>query len=205
MTILVTAFDRYGPWEENSSWLALMEYLHRYGASGDVITRRYPVRLDLLLPRLETDLARGCDGVLHLGQRPGGRAVHLEAFALNVAGSTQAAGAEFPPLIEHGTPAFQTRCPLGLWTQRLAAQAIPAEVSYHAGTYLCNAIYYLTEHWLASRGLSLPVLFVHLPLASEQAAADQPALPKATLAAAVGELIEAMRSLTVASTTDLSV
>ncbi len=204
MAILLTAFDTYDQWQENSSWLALSEYLREHGAMPDVITRRYPVNLTEMKNRLENDLARGIAGVIHLGQRPGANNIQLEAICLNVAGLTHAAGRDFGSLIEGGPVAFRSDCPLGAWAEHLRRQQVPAEVSYHAGTYLCNAIMYLSHHWLQSRHLSIPVAFVHLPLANTQSAAlemPERSMELSTMARGVGALIDLMRrSVATAST-----
>ena len=196
MTILVTAFDTYDSWDENSSWSALTEYLGLYGAAPDLRTRRYPVNLAQMRERLEADLARGVDGVIHLGQRPGGSAVQLEAVALNVAGTTRMPGGDFPVLVDDAPLAFRTHCPLGLWCEQLKQRGIPSEVSYHAGIYLCNALMYLSHWWLHCRSLQVPVVFVHLPLTGGQVSrldAPQPALDVRVLAETVRVLVELMR------------
>ncbi len=202
MAILLTAFDTYDQWTENSSWLAMTEYLREHGGTNDIVTRRYPVDLHKMKERLEIDLARGVDGVIHFGQRPGGRQLELEAICLNVAGFTQGAGREFGSIIDDGPVAFRSNCPLGLWAEHLRRQNVPAEVSYHAGTYLCNAIMYLSHYWLRSRSIMTPVAFVHVPLTTEQAkqaAASSPGMSVETSAAGVRILADLMRR-TVATT-----
>ena len=195
MSILVTAFDVYDRWDENSSWTALTEYLREYGVASDIRTRRYPVHLDQMRSRLEADLARGVDGVIHLGQSPGSTTLLLESIAVNVAGNTRLPGEEFGPLVEDGPVAFRSRCPLGLWCQQLRHHRVPAEVSYHAGTYLCNAIMYLTHWYLHRWSLPIPVVFVHLPLLPRQAVADGTAagVELQTLVEGVRVLVDLMR------------
>ena len=70
---------------------------------------------------------------------------------------------------------------------------IPAVVSYHAGTFLCNATMYLTHHWCQVNRHPIQVGFVHLPLSTEQVAGSGrslASLPVATMAQAVRLLIE---------------
>jgi pyroglutamyl-peptidase len=85
--------------------------------------------------------------------------------------------------------------PLDRWHQLLLRQSIPAQISYHAGTYLCNAIMYLTHHWLAERGQNIPVGFIHLPLATSQVVDHLQAwasLPVTTLAQAITCVLDDM-------------
>jgi pyroglutamyl-peptidase len=198
MTILVTAFENYDQWQENSSWLALSEYLREYGVSPDLITRRYPVNLPLMRQRLETDLARGVSGVIHLGQRPGASFVHLESICLNVAGVTRMPGSQYEPLIDGAPVAYRSSCPLGAWCERLSRAGVQAEVSYHAGTYLCNAIMYLSHAWFDQHDQNVPTTFVHLPISegeSKRLGKGDPSISAMKLGETVRVLIESMRTI----------
>ncbi|HAC91137.1 MAG TPA: hypothetical protein DCF63_10985 [Planctomycetaceae bacterium] len=75
--ILLTAFEAYEQWSENSSWLTLIELLKDRLHQGDLVTRRYPVDLPSLRERLYQDLQMGFDTVLHLGQSPGSPNIKL--------------------------------------------------------------------------------------------------------------------------------
>lgn len=161
--ILLTAFAPYDQWPENSSWLTLVELTRWFDSGGQVVTRRYPVNLAETTHRLSEDLLAGYDFALHLGQSPGATAIKLESTGLN----TTDTGA---PLIESGPAAYRSNLPLDAWLQKLLAAGIPAEVSHHAGTYLCNAILFMSQHLIAQRGLPTRCCFVHLPLAPHQAA-----------------------------------
>ncbi len=193
MRILLTAFEPYDHWKDNSSWLALIELLKDRPSSVELLTRRYPVDLAALQTQLTADLEKKPDVVLHLGQSPGAAAIKLEAIALNVAGCLDENGTQLPSLIESGELAFHSDMPLGRWAELLRAAGIPAIVSYHAGTFLCNATMYLTHHWCRIHRQPMKIGFVHLPLATEQVAgsgAAHPSLPVATLAQAVRLMIE---------------
>lgn len=193
MRILLTAFEPYDDWTENSSWLTLVELLKNRPASVELITRRYPVNLELLRTRLFDDLEKKPDFVLHLGQAPGTAALKLEALAVNVAGCVYENGRKLPALVEAGTLAFQSRMPLERWTEKLRSAGIPTVVSYHAGTYLCNATMYLSHHWCQEKSAQTPIGLVHLPLATEQIAGSGrslASLPVATLAQALRLMLE---------------
>jgi len=175
MRLLLTAFEPYDDWEQNSSWDVMTEYLRTHGANSSLVTRRYPVDLLELKKRLDRDLATGFDAVLHLGQRPGASQISLEAIAINVAGMTTAPGEEYGPLLANGPVAYRTQYPLGSWLSMLHQSAIPSHISYHAGTYLCNAVMYLSHHWYAQhrRHAEEPLVgFLHLPLTTQQVLAS---------------------------------
>ncbi|MEM7473920.1 MAG: pyroglutamyl-peptidase I [Planctomycetota bacterium] len=188
MRILLTAFDPYDDWKENSSWLSLVQFLRDASQEFSLVTRRYPVDLQALSARLEKDLDTQFDAILHLGQSPGSSAIKLESIALNVAGCVEDRGEELPNLTKDGPLAFRSRMPVGRWADLLRSNNIPTMVSYHAGTFLCNATMYLS-HYFYQDDPSAPFIgFIHLPLATEQVAQQQrpsPSLSTETMAAAI--------------------
>lgn len=166
-----------------------MEYLRTRSPGSVLVTRRYPVDLDVLRVKLPEDLERGFDAVVHLGQAPGAGLVRLESIALNVGGRLQNSEGELESLVDSAPLAYRSNMPLTRWIDKLRQAQIPAGVSYHAGTYLCNAVMYLTHHWYASRGLDVPIAFIHLPLASEQVTDQEHTLPSLPLSTLVRTLV----------------
>ncbi len=76
--------------------------------------------------------------------------------------------------------AYRSPLPLAAWAVRLRKAQIPAEISYHAGTYLCNATMYFSCYVAERLGLKTKAAFIHLPLDVTQTAAeaqDMAALP----------------------------
>lgn len=198
MRILLTAFEPYDQWSSNSSWETIVELLRVRGTIPNVITRRYPVSLSRFQERLEVDLARGFDSIIHLGQAPGISQVHLEAIAVNVAGVTEAEGADFGELVVGGPVGYRSGFPLGAWASYLRQSGIPARVSYHAGTYLCNAALYLSHHWLETHGKAGRVAFIHLPLSDQQvkeSGRSLASMPLDTMVKAVGLLLDRIRGV----------
>jgi pyroglutamyl-peptidase len=187
-SVLLTAFEPYDRWAENASWLCLMELTRELPSAPQVTTRRYPVEFAAVRQRLEADLAAGYDVAIHLGQAPGSGRVQLERFAINAGIDTADPAAGCRPLAEDGPAAYRSALPLEDWAEKLRAAGIPAAVSYHAGTYLCNATLYWTHHVAALRGLPTRAAFFHLPLDVSQVvgeARDQASLPANISARAV--------------------
>jgi pyroglutamyl-peptidase len=186
--VLLTAFEPYGPWSENASWLTLVELTRELSDSPAVTTRRYPVDFRAARERLEQDLSEPYDVVLHLGQAAGAGAIQLEAIAVNF-GRDETMAADETYELEPGCPvAFRSALPLVDWSQRIRGAGIPCQVSYHAGTYLCNAVYYWTSMLIERHGWDTRVAFVHIPLACEQVVttpASHPSLPVALSAMAI--------------------
>lgn len=194
-SVLITAFDPYDRWIENSSWLCLLELTRELPERPHITTRRYPVDFAQVRERLERDLEANYDVALHLGQSPGTSAVHLEAVGLNIGGSLDEVPEQFQALASDGPIAYRSALPLARWAQRLREAGIPAQVSYHAGTYLCNATLYWSHYLAQNKGLVTRSAFLHLPLCTTQvieARQELPSLPAAMTAAAVRLILEAV-------------
>ncbi|WP_425618429.1 pyroglutamyl-peptidase I [Anatilimnocola sp. NA78] len=179
-TVLITAFEPYDRWGTNASWDALVALTRELPERPKIVTRRYPVDFEKTRAKLADDLAGDYDYVLHLGQAPGSSRIHLEAVGINVAGHSQQSPDDFQPLIPSGPAAYRTSLPLGQWSVKIRDAGIPVQVSYHAGTYLCNAILYLGLHFAAEQKLKTQSAFIHLPLTPAQTLHerhDVPSLP----------------------------
>lgn len=163
--VLLTAFEPYDRWPANSSWLSLIDLTNWYDGNAELTTRRYPVELTAMSEKLREDLHQGYDLAIHLGQSPGSTQIKLESVGLNVR-------SDGTPLIDSAPEAYRTSLVLEPIASRLNSSGIPCCVSHHAGTYLCNASLYLSQHYAKSFGMPTQSIFVHLPLSPSQAADD---------------------------------
>jgi len=195
--VLITAFEPYDRWKLNASWLALVELTKELPEQPEITTRLYPVDFTEVKKRLADDLEARYDVALHLGQAPGASAVQLEAVGINVA-QPRSTETEAHPLVDDGPMAYRSALPLARWAKLLRRGGIPAEVSFHAGTYLCNAALYLSHHLANEFSLETRATFLHLPLTPAQVADEPhpgPSLPPEVSAAAIrlilGQLIDA--------------
>jgi pyroglutamyl-peptidase len=175
--VLLTAFGPYDEWRENASWLALVRLTQELPEQPEVTTRRYPVDFDQMKRMVARDLETPYDVVLHLGQAPGSAAVHLEMFGLNIAGVSNERPDDYRVLVADGPPAYQSELPLGDWARMLRAAGVPAAVSHHAGTYLCNATLYWSQHVIRERSLPTKAGFIHVPLDVSQVLATSREMP----------------------------
>ncbi|QDU27608.1 Pyrrolidone-carboxylate peptidase [Anatilimnocola aggregata] len=196
-TVLITAFEPYDRWGTNASWDALVALTSQLPERPRVVTRRYPVDFEKTRAKLAEDLAANYDYVLHLGQAPGSSRIHLEAVGINVAGHSQQSPDDFQPLVVDGPAAYRTALPLGQWSAKIREAGIPVQVSYHAGTYLCNAILYLCHHFAAQQQLNSQAAFIHLPLTPAQTLHerhDVPSLPTSMCVEAIRLILNELES-----------
>jgi pyroglutamyl-peptidase len=174
--VLITAFGPYGSWLDNSSWLALVELTRSLPPAPEITTRLYPVDLAAVTERLSQDL-------------PG------QDYAINVGAAAIDDMDQPQPLVPDGPIAYQSQLPLAAWAGMLRESGIPARVSYHAGTYLCNATLYMTHFLCERRGWGTRATFVHLPLTVSQAVQGAheeqlPSMPSTTAADAIRLILE---------------
>jgi pyroglutamyl-peptidase len=140
-----------------------MDLTHGYEGAVEITTRRYPVDLAKVSDALRRDLQTNYDLAIHLGQSPGCPVIKLESVGLN----TLSDGSLITP---DGPDAYRSRLPLEQVANRLNDQGIPSERSHHAGTYLCNATLYLSQHFSQSFAMQTQSVFIHIPLTPAQAA-----------------------------------
>jgi pyroglutamyl-peptidase len=181
-SVLLTAFEPYDRWTSNASWLALVELTQELPKAPTITTRLYPVDFAAVKQRLAKDLAANYDYAIHLGQAPGSSRVQLEAIGLNIGGSSHQSPDEFLPLSDDGPIAYRSPLPLAAWAIKLRGAGIPAQVSYHAGTYLCNATLYWTCYLAERLSIKTEAAFIHLPLDVSQVVGEphgMPSLPTA--------------------------
>ncbi len=195
--VLLTAFEPFDGWQENSSWLALLEFTRELPQEPRITTRKYPVDFDATYAALSKDLEQEYDVVLHLGQATGQVRLHLEALAVNVRGPRDALPDAYGLLVPDGPEAFRSQLPLAQWAGLLREAGIPAQVSYHAGTFLCNAVLYWTHLLISERGYGTRATFLHLPLECRQvleSKKDWATMPAGMMARALriisGELVK---------------
>jgi pyroglutamyl-peptidase len=195
--VLLTAFEPFGGHPQNSSALV-----------GEAVRAGPPAGLELaftLLPVVawrcleaawrEVERFRP-DVVVALGQAAGSAGLRLEDRGINIH--------HFPIpdndgnllrdewIVPGAPPAYRTDLP---WPDVLAGlrrAGLPAEWSFHAGTYVCNHLYYGLLHRSAQAG-GPRVGFVHLPLVREQAPKGQrlPACGREVLVEGVRRVIAA--------------
>ncbi len=191
VSVLITAFEPYDRWSANSSWLTLVKLTQTLPAEPAITTRLYPVDFAAVKEKLAHDLRANYDYALHLGQAPGSTHVQLESIAINIGGSSRQSPDQFRQLVDGGPTAYRSPLPLAEWSVQMREMRIPAQVSYHAGTYLCNAMLYFSCYLAERMALKTRAAFVHLPLDPSQTAQQAPEL--ASLPADVSA--EALRAI----------
>ena len=135
--------------------------------------------------------------VLCVGQAGGRARISLERVALNLIDARIPDNHGAQPIdtrvIADAPDAYFSTLPVKAMLQAMLASGVPAELSQSAGTYVCNAVFFVLRHLLETRWPEVRGGFVHIPYLPEQAArhAGAPALGLETLSKGIGIAIEA--------------
>lgn len=166
MKVLVTGFGPFGRFESNPSESVAR---HLADVNEDVVAGVLPVVYGegasealALLERVDPDC------VLSFGLNPTIGHFNLEEIAVNIRAS------ELPdsddnmmygePVEEGGPLALRSNLSLLSIRKRLREGGIPARLSYSAGVYLCNEVFYTVLRWCGHTGKRGG--FIHIPIAS---------------------------------------
>ena len=90
--------------------------------------------------------------------------IQLEAIGLNIGGSSSQSPDQYRPLSDDGPVAYRSDLPLADWAVKLRRAGVPAQVSYHAGNYLCNTTLYWSHYLIERMALATQSAFIHVPL-----------------------------------------
>ena len=140
----------------------------------DAAIEALTAHVDRLKPRL----------VLCCGQAGGRSALSLERVALNLddARIPDNTGAQpiDRPVHDGGPAAYFTTLPVKAMVRALRDAGLPAELSYSAGTFVCNHVFYGLMHLARRRPWLRQAGFMHVPYLPQQAA-FQPEAPSMAL------------------------
>ena len=171
--VLLTGFEPFGGEAINPSW-EVVRALHGQPIAGvPVVGVQLPCVFAQSLPVLQAALRRHRPQlVLALGLAGSRSAISLERVAINWVDARIAdnAGAQpqDQPVLAGGPAAYFTRLPIKALAAQLQAQGLAAELSYSAGSYVCNQVFYGLMHALRRRP-AVPAGFIHLPPLPQQA------------------------------------
>lgn len=164
--ILLTGFEPFGRATLNPSG----EIVKRISGEN-IVTAILPVAYNSSAAALlELIEEHNPDVVIMLGQAESRAQITPERIAINLD------DARIPDnegilrlnqeIIDEGPVAYKSTLPVVEIVEALQAEEIPAAVSLSAGAFLCNHIFYITQHKLAGTGIRSG--FIHVPLMNEQ-------------------------------------
>jgi len=195
--LLVTGFQPFGGRVVNPS--ERMCRILDTGAPNDaaVSVRVLPVAYRRAFAPIAEALDEGrLSAALLLGVAPGRSTIDFERIAVNWRGGAQpdedglhVAGEKIDPA---GPAAYFATAPVDDLVAACRAAGAPTGVSSHAGTFLCNQVFYQALQHCDRGDIKCHVVFAHLPLLPEMAAAGEPALSEESMAAGLRAALAAL-------------
>jgi pyroglutamyl-peptidase len=117
------------------------------------------------------------DFIINVGVSKKEETITLERVALNLNDTTEPDNSGYCPkgisIIPNGQNAFFTNVPIIEILKKLKYKKIPVKISNHAGTFVCNHVYYLSFHQSLVLGINPLIGFVHIPLPKEYRAKNE--------------------------------
>jgi len=199
MRVLVTGFDPFGGERINASLEAVRRLPARIGTL-EIATATLPTSYSRSLPALEAAIARARpELVLCVGQAGERAALCVERVAVNIQDAripdNDGAQPADTPVVAGGPAAYLATLPVRAAVAALHAEALPAELSMSACTFVCNHVFYGLMHLAATRGHAFRGGFLHVPCLPQQAPAGAPTL-------ALEEIVRGIRIVLETATMD---
>ena len=193
MKLMYTGFEPFGGETTNPSWEAVRLLPDQIGGA-EVLKLELPTAFvegpKKLMEALE---AHRLDAVICVGQAGGRHAVTPEYVAINYMDARIPDKAGDQPkdvrIDEGGPAAYITGLPVRRIVEKCRARGIPAQVSYTAGTYVCNALMYHLLHAVERDYPHMLAGFIHVPCSNAQAAAQVRPEPSMALQAMADALV----------------
>ena len=177
--LLLTGFEPFDGAAVNPSW-ELARALDGQAIGGARVRAvQLPCVFDTALPALQAALAAHRPRwVLALGLAGSRSAISVERVAINLidARIPDNAGAQpvDVPVVAGGPPAYFTGLPAKALVARLQQAGHRAELSFSAGSFVCNQVFYGLMHALAAQA-GVAGGFIHVPPLPDHAdALDEP-------------------------------
>lgn len=124
--------------------------------------------------------------------------LRLERVALNLDDAIEPDNAGIvrsgQPIVIDALPAYFSTLPLEEIRDNLNAQDIPVVISNHAGTYVCNHVYYMALHEIKKLQLNTLCGFMHVPLVIESFNRFSPRLNLLDIIQAVEYILSILRN-----------
>lgn len=170
-TLLITGFEPFGGEELNPSWEAVKRLPDTVGGLR-LVKMQIPTLFGGAARAVLEKAEEVCPNVIICVGQAGGRSkITPEVAALNLRDASIADNGGFMPRDEpvaaHGPAAYFATLPVRKIADAVEAQGIPCGLSYSAGVYVCNDLFYTLLHHY--EGTEVQVGFIHVPYLREQA------------------------------------
>lgn len=177
MRVLITGFEAYWDYPENSSWMVAERVADHGVEDVDIVVEQIPVSLSRVASVFRLAVEKhNPDLIIMLGQSGGSDRVKLERVALNLMDAKMPDNDGYIPneeSIQSNTPAaLLTNLPIKDLRMIIEEEGIAVKISNSCGLYVCNRLYYESLMVCRER-YPIGAVFVHLPFYEGQPSAKQ--------------------------------
>ena len=160
LRIIVTGFEPFGGAASNASWEAVRTL-------QNVDTVLLPVSYIRAPETVRALIASAPDAILCVGEAGGRASLSIERVAINLRDAripdNDGQLLQDAPILPGGPTAYLSTLPTRQITEALRASNIPAELSYTAGTYVCNTVFYTLMNAISRQQRPIAGGFIHVP------------------------------------------
>jgi len=171
--VLLTGFEPFGGEAVNPAARAVSKLAGKSIDGYEIIARVIPTVFGKSAQAVQ-DAIREFEPevVISVGQAGGTHSIRVERLALNLDDGSIPDNEGNQPrdsaIVPDGPVAYWSTLPVRAIVETLTGNMIPAYISYSAGTYVCNHVFYATSHFVAANKLPIKVGFIHVPYLPEQ-------------------------------------
>ncbi|MBY8885669.1 pyroglutamyl-peptidase I [Streptomyces sp. PTM05] len=171
--VLLTGFEPFGGDTVNPSWQAVSAVAALPPDGLDVTAVRLSCVFGTALDELRAAVERVDPAlVICVGQAGGRPDLTVERVAVNLDDAripdNEGGQPLDQPVVPGGPAAYFATLPVKACVLAARSAGVPASVSYSAGTFVCNHVFYGLAHLIATERPRLRGGFVHLPYAPDQ-------------------------------------
>lgn len=172
MKILVTGFDPFGGQAINPAFEAVKLLPDNIGGA-EIVKVEIPTVFGKCAEKVEQAIIEHSpDCVLCVGQAGGRSSITVEKVAINYCDARIADNDGNQPLDcrikEDGDTAYFATLPVKAMIENCRKNGIPANLSFTAGTYVCNDVMYRLLYMTSKKYNHIKGGFIHVPFAVQQ-------------------------------------
>lgn len=164
--LLLTGFEPFYIYDVNPSQLIVEAFNGTKICNTTVVGIVLPVNFSESVTQIISEVERYNPVlVLSLGLNAEARMVQIENFGVNIRKQPRSNPFWFVPkrLDPDGSFLLRTSLPTIDIVSAIRNKGIPARNSIHAGTYVCNAVFYHTLQYIDEQNKQIPMGFIHVP------------------------------------------
>ncbi|KAF2962044.1 pyroglutamyl-peptidase I [Fervidobacterium sp. 2310opik-2] len=177
--VLITGFEKFGGEKINPSENIIKKIRKKKFDNVLIDTIVLPVSYEKSIKILEEYYSKNqVDVAIHLGQAGGRATINLERVAINLMDSIHPDNDNVTlsdkKIIEDGNDAYMTKIKIKELAEFLNKKNIPTSISYTAGQYICNEVYYFSLYNSEKSSNPKFSLFIHVPFLPQQVSEKYP-------------------------------